>query len=136
MLGSGGIRRRPMVVCRRPVGVASVASSTEFGTKTDCTVLLNGCLRNLHLCPLSLGSRRSETRLGERSSTSCMTILMASASTDICRAAAAAAAAAAVTAADGESDPSPPRDVSAAIALSAPVRCCNAAMSGLGDHVN
>lgn len=55
-----------------------------------------------------------------------MTILMASASTDICRAAAAAAAAAAALAAlDCSEDDIDP------IAPSAPVRCWSAAISGL-----
>lgn len=91
----------------------------------------------LHRCPLSLGSRRSETRLGEWSSTSCITILMASASTDIWRAAAIAAADGAGAADDGRSVDESPRDDSPAIALNAPVLCCNAAISGLwhmGKH--
>lgn len=57
---------------------------------------------------------------------------MASASTDIWRAAAvSAAAAAAETDTVGSMDVSEVREASAAIAFRAPVRCCNAAMSGL-----
>lgn len=56
---------------------------------------------------------------------------MASASTDIWRAAAIAAAEGAGVADDGESDDESPRVDSPAIALNAPVLCCNAAISGL-----
>lgn len=91
---------------------------------------------NSQRCPLSLGSRRRDTRRGVRSSTSWMTIFIASASTDICRAAAASAAlVAADTVTVGSDEVSELRDAKAANAR-VPVFCCKAAISGLGKLFN